>query len=293
MYVVDFFAASDAANFKKRAAQLQNVAQPKKVTNKVHLDVTGEWSGIPLPPGLEQIPTPFKSKKSPIKPEAKVEALNSKPKQQGYRVLISGLPKHLMTEKMMAAMLDQAGLEQDILSINVNGTFGRDKALVEMRTFSTAEQLVKHCEGCKWNPSGQAVTACHFQEEDDCSAASSPNKKDWQNDAAQVGSKRLTRDSKVVGPIAKPADRFSAWMDSECVSAPAFLGMANCSARGAPFAQGFAQLPKEAPVYVHTKPAQNATGVFATNSDASTNVSDSDPEEDRLGKGMTSFSWTL
>jgi hypothetical protein len=225
--IVDFFRPADARRYEKKVARKseQRIAEPAK-----SCEGPGSLQENPLPPSLEQIPTPFKSKKAPVTSSAKTEpkkevsqkicqkkaqpaaaqAPQIQPMASSSRVAIDGLPARLLTKPMMLAMLENVVSKEDIVNIDV--TAGKSRAVVDVNSPLAASKLVEHCHGCKWNNNGPPIRA-------------------WLHNV----------------------------VIQECF--------------------------KEAPAYVHLGAKDRK---FATNSDASTNVSDSELEEhERSGRVMT------
>jgi len=199
-YIVEFKREQDAFRYLKAATKARKAAAQKlKATEK-----SAEL--LEFPPGLEQ-------------PKERLPSSKSKP---GIEVQISGLPKHLMSEKMLEATLDQAGLEKDVISITVPNT---GKVQITLSSQQSAQMCLEHFHGRKWNPSGGAVSAQIV------SAKPTPGKK---------------------------ANKVS--------SAPA---------------KGYSKLNAYAPAYVHSALGVDpAPAKCAVASDASTNVSDEDAEEE-------------
>lgn len=81
------------------------------------------------------------------------------PTQPGYVVLISGLPITMLSDVMMEAMLEQAGLDVSALSFDLRTGRPRGQAIVTFSSRRLAEQCSRHFHGCPWGPAGAPVTA--------------------------------------------------------------------------------------------------------------------------------------
>lgn len=216
-------------------------------------------SGFPLPPGFtpappspEQMPMPFASKgaaavaKKPgpkvaqrpgRKPQKGASLQPALPAQQGFRVVISHLPVRLMSAPMMMAMVENALSKDDVLSIDVWSGYSKGEAIVECSSAGAATTLVEHCHGCNWNPGGVPVTAS------------------MQGDAVQ---------HQALPETAKSASTSgAAWLGGTAFERKA----------GRQTARDATQMWQQAPAHVQLCTHGNSIMV---NSDASTNVSDSE-----------------
>jgi hypothetical protein len=70
-------------------------------------------------------------------------------------VLIKGLPKALLTDSCIEAMLQQAGLQDSIVSVSTTKGEPCGQALVTVRSRKDAQLCMKHCQGRCWDPSGK------------------------------------------------------------------------------------------------------------------------------------------
>eukprot|EP00411_Alexandrium_monilatum_P123909 CAMPEP_0175634222 /NCGR_PEP_ID=MMETSP0097-20121207/1058_1 /TAXON_ID=311494 /ORGANISM="Alexandrium monilatum, Strain CCMP3105" /LENGTH=414 /DNA_ID=CAMNT_0016939809 /DNA_START=5 /DNA_END=1250 /DNA_ORIENTATION=+ len=75
------------------------------------------------------------------------------------RVAVGGLPNGILSEPMMLAMLQQAGLEGDVVNFSTEEGQPCGEARIAFLSFQAALRCVRHVEGCHWDPSGAEVTA--------------------------------------------------------------------------------------------------------------------------------------
>eukprot|EP00929_Paragymnodinium_shiwhaense_P103324 TRINITY_DN6675_c0_g1_i2.p1 TRINITY_DN6675_c0_g1~~TRINITY_DN6675_c0_g1_i2.p1 ORF type:complete len:293 (-),score=70.79 TRINITY_DN6675_c0_g1_i2:310-1188(-) len=73
-------------------------------------------------------------------------------------VFVHGLPNNLCNSMMMEAMLEQAGLEDAIVSVEAWPGFQCGEAVLRLATWEAAHFCLRHFEGCRWD-SAVGVTA--------------------------------------------------------------------------------------------------------------------------------------
>lgn len=73
-------------------------------------------------------------------------------------VTIGGLPNGILSEPMMLATIQQAGLEGDVLHFSTHEGQPCGEARLAFSSFQAALRCSRHFEGCHWDPSGKAVT---------------------------------------------------------------------------------------------------------------------------------------
>lgn len=188
--------------------------------------------------------------KAAQKPGRKAQQKNTRqqppaPTAQGYRVVISGLPERLMSTPMMMVMVENAIAKEDVLSIDVVSAYKQGQAFIDCKNAMTALKLVEHCHGCNWNPAGPKVTAA-LQDDSTCQSEQVPPK----------------------SAVSVPTHE-AAWFGKFGFEQYGF------DQYGSPQTQHSVQhLVKETPAYVHIWDHGNRPPIV--NSDASTNVSDSE-----------------
>lgn len=74
-------------------------------------------------------------------------------------VLLRNLPASLCTAACMDVMLEQAGVDDDLISCDFQAGEGGGEALLTFANWEAAEQCVKHFHGCQWDSAGRPVTA--------------------------------------------------------------------------------------------------------------------------------------
>lgn len=132
-YIVEFFDLRDAALCRRRLLE-----------HKLPLDVRG-------PPGLE--PPAFLDL-SAAQEEERAKEESRTPR----RLLVSGLPNAILSDVMMEAVLDQAGLGgvKDY-ALTVADPVG--EAVITFKSEADANKALAHFRGCQWDPTGTTVSA--------------------------------------------------------------------------------------------------------------------------------------
>lgn len=110
--------------------------------------------GIPLPPGLSLPPG--------LDIEAPIAPLDDCAKPQ-YWVRINGLPNNLLTENMMEAMFQQAGLSDAVISAFVEESEPCGRALIGFTSSRAALRCAAHFHGNFWDRSGMQVMTEAFE----------------------------------------------------------------------------------------------------------------------------------
>lgn len=117
-----------------------------------------DWACDAVPPGLRHdaaAPSPL----APPSKETKPPRAAPSSSVPGHTVEIAGLPNAMMIEPAMEAMLEQASLEGQILSIDVRPSRPCGEATIVLKTRGAAERCVRHFDGRRWDPSGVVVSA--------------------------------------------------------------------------------------------------------------------------------------
>ncbi|CAJ1328741.1 unnamed protein product [Effrenium voratum] len=105
---------------------------------------------LDLPPGLPKMEEP--GPRSP--PGLSKAAGKAKAVQADWHVVIRNLPAKLLTQVMMEAVFQQAGLAR-LRGFNVQG----NKVVAFFDTQEDAQACASHFAGCQWDKSGTCVTA--------------------------------------------------------------------------------------------------------------------------------------
>jgi len=190
-----------------------------------------EKATIDLPPGLPASQEPLNLRAPPGLTDAVSD----------WQVVLGHLPAKLLTEVMLEAVFQQAGLEL------LHFTVKNDKVLVHFENQINAQKCVAHFSGCQWDKSGTLVTAEIIPPED-----AKPSL------GTALGSKGLSAEAPAFQPYAPFYSDFSA-------EAPAFVPSWN---------PGLPKVVEEA-----TEVRQRAPGKLAFGSDTSTEVGDSEDDE--------------
>jgi hypothetical protein len=145
-YIVEFLREQDAFRYLKAATKARK-AVAKSLT------VTGNSTALASPPGLVHAPA-TELLQSPPGITSGIPAAPSTGHE--VHVNVSGLPQHLMSQKMLEATLEQAGLEKEVTSITLSVP---SKVQITLSNRHAADVCLEHFHGRKWNPSGGAVIA--------------------------------------------------------------------------------------------------------------------------------------
>jgi len=147
---------------------------------------------IELPPGL---PQSLKPQEPCLRSPPGLKPQTSK---ATWEVLVRHLPSKLLTQVMMEAVFQQAGVEL------LHFTIKSDKVIAHFDNQVNAQKCVAHFSGCQWDKSGTTVTA----------EIISPDPKP----SKAAGSKGLSAEAPAFNPFVVPHYDFSA-------EAPAFVPM--------------------------------------------------------------------
>jgi len=115
-------------------------------------------SGLAPPPGLE-LPLPSLASPPGLEDDAGDEAQLRfpAPAHEEATVQISNLPNHILSDAMMEATLQQAGLEEFVSSIDAEPGKYSGQALVTLTSLDAAMQCICHFQGRRWG--GLTVSA--------------------------------------------------------------------------------------------------------------------------------------
>mmetsp|Transcript_57316 Transcript_57316/g.136243 ORF Transcript_57316/g.136243 Transcript_57316/m.136243 type:complete len:300 (-) Transcript_57316:192-1091(-) len=74
-------------------------------------------------------------------------------------VLVKGMPNELLTHGTLQAILEQAGLDKDVLECRCREGQTTGEVLLQVRTWDAANSCIAHFDGCQWDKSGTNVSA--------------------------------------------------------------------------------------------------------------------------------------
>eukprot|EP00931_Biecheleriopsis_adriatica_P046992 TRINITY_DN27058_c0_g1_i1.p1 TRINITY_DN27058_c0_g1~~TRINITY_DN27058_c0_g1_i1.p1 ORF type:complete len:394 (+),score=96.44 TRINITY_DN27058_c0_g1_i1:133-1182(+) len=143
-YTLEFFDYRDAEHFSKKSVGVkktqEKVAAPPGLKSKVERkEVVEPPPGLTAPPGLVSDAAPVSS-------------------EEDWQVVLRGLPGKLLSEAMLEAIFEQAGLEGKYSQFNINGGKSSSEVVVRFPSMAAAEQCLVHFSGCHWDKTGP-VTA--------------------------------------------------------------------------------------------------------------------------------------
>lgn len=156
-YIVEFQFQEDAARYAKAARKAR-----RAVARSMAAACTGSIDEAMFPsPALYQLPEASEGYQLPeasglLQSPPGLNPSSSLDLPSWHEVEICDLPKRLMSQKMLEVTLEQAGLENDVVSMTF---LGPGKVHIHFCTRHAAEGCVEHFHGRKWNPAGAAVTA--------------------------------------------------------------------------------------------------------------------------------------
>lgn len=106
-------------------------------------------------------------------------------------VVLSNLPHALCTGRCLEAMLDQAGLENAIISYEVRAGKKRGRAVISLNSERAADRCIAHFQGLRWgHGSGRPVNAFRRTREDAANAQSTKQQSKKGNGDAPAGRER-------------------------------------------------------------------------------------------------------
>jgi len=167
-FVLEFYDVRDARRYRKEAAKPAAVGSQKKQVG----------CAFELPPGLEQRPAthakalgksglaskPRTASSALAPPPGLVPPLGLQAPQPLCEVRIRGLPKKLLSEPMMEAILQQAGFANDVVAgFSAKPGEPCGEAVVRFSCEASARRCVAHFAGCQWGQSHGGVTAAIVQ----------------------------------------------------------------------------------------------------------------------------------
>jgi len=254
-YMVVFTDEQVADRYQKRADKARRVAKGQKLgsANKLTRQLTPT-------PGLEEY-----SKSTPNdRANPATAAAASFGSHAPFQVVIVGLPAKLASKMMIDAMLEQAGLEDEVTDFQLP-TKRQGLLRISLDSLDAAERCATHFKGCRWNAAGSmTVKVVSAQEK-----GSTPSLRHERSDLPP----------RLVGKLGPPTVAE--------IPLPSSLGRSSAadvskSSSSRPFSLPW--IPPEAPAYIHSAFAKASEAgqvqKHAGSSQASTAVSDSETEED-------------
>jgi len=146
-FTLEFFDYRDAMRYRKQNSEAETSGVDISPGDSPDLEDESPMEkppGLTPPPGLE----PKTSKCGTV--AAAVSA--------DWQVIIKGLPAKLLSEAMLEAVLQQAGLDGHHVGFNMKGGKNTGEVIVKFSSMFSAQRCVLHFEGCQWDKSGTAVT---------------------------------------------------------------------------------------------------------------------------------------
>jgi len=249
-YIIDFLDRSIALRYQQRADDMRRCQSSSLYDTSAEHTLfppgLGHSEEIVAPLGLDQIPEPFGAEKAEMKMDYKF------PHATEHEVRIQGLPKNLLKEVMISAIMEQANLDNHVVSIDVKISAKQSMASIKFVSVIAAVECVRHCHGQKWNPSGPPVSACLIPKHARSSRI--------ERDVAQKPNPQRSMDSQQKMMNAQRSTSYPSW------------------------------LKPDAPAYVHSIWTGDSAGKKMTaNSDASTTISDSDVDDEQ--HGLKTLAW--
>jgi len=83
---------------------------------------------------------------------------------QSMQVVIRGLPNGICTRPMMQAVLEQAGLEDSVLSSEAQTGNPSGHFVLTLSSQQAIDKCIEHFHGCKWDASGAVVVSVEPQQ---------------------------------------------------------------------------------------------------------------------------------
>lgn len=136
-FILEFYDSRDAGKYRD-----------SKASEKSELKTTSGLCKKDLPPGL--LPPP--GLEASVQDESEQPAASSE-----WQVIITGLPGKLLSEAMLEAVFQQAGLDCHV-GFSVGGAkSSKESVTIRFSSMLDARRCVVHFQGCQWDKSGAAV----------------------------------------------------------------------------------------------------------------------------------------
>jgi len=185
-----------------------------------------------------------------------------------WLVYFDGLPNDLLTDVMFEAVLQQAGLQSAVVTFTTKTGERCGTATVTFSSLAAAERCAKHFHGCKWGTSVEAVSARIEMEEGSCNGYPT----------TQASSLNFDWCAMAITGMSAQAPAFESELKSRHTDAVKGL-----SAAAPIFVPGGAQPRAEG---ASRKGVSATVEKLAVSSDTSTEVGESELEEDKEGVGV-------
>lgn len=138
------------------AAENTAMAFPPGLTPPPGLEPPCKPQHVAPPPGLEQSTG---GDKASLTPMYVASSLTACPPVFGVTVVVSSLPNHLLNKAMMSATLEQARLDEFVLSCSTKPGAQRGEATITFSNADAAVRCARHFNGRRWDASGLLVSA--------------------------------------------------------------------------------------------------------------------------------------
>jgi len=159
-FVIEFFDFRDAARYKGEVRSDRVLAPPPGL-EQAPSDPSKE-EDLSSPPGLSGAATAAFSAPAPPpgleQPPAFADEASSATTSV-CSVRVSGIPNKLLTEPMMEAILEQAGLEYAVVDFTTKTGRPCGEVTVGFSCELAAQRCISHFQQCQWDQSGKQVSA--------------------------------------------------------------------------------------------------------------------------------------
>lgn len=153
-YIVEFTQEKDARRYKKQAVRACKVSKLFAEAESIAAPPPPPGDeALVSPPGLlgpqpDSLPMPFqkKTQKHGFSESARPMILPAA--QIRHEVEVSGLPRNLMSKPMMETILEQAGLEKEMIGFTA---LNPNLARITLSTEQAAQMCAEHFHNCRWN----------------------------------------------------------------------------------------------------------------------------------------------
>jgi hypothetical protein len=216
-----------------------------------------------------------------------------------FQVQISGLPNKILSAPMMEAVLQQAGLDAGVLDMKMHVGKPCGKVVVTFSSLEVVERCIRHFYGCQWDASGTAVgvevlsAICEDLNQSAAGfSADAPvfEMPPLQEEASHdwTSTKALSENAPIFVPkSATKVPMFVPHSEGLPAAATAFSADAPVFLPGAGAAENKGKGTGEGTVWSRETGAQSAVAVIS--SDTSTEVGDSEAEDEQAGLHKSSF----
>eukprot|EP00929_Paragymnodinium_shiwhaense_P009527 TRINITY_DN113732_c0_g1_i1.p1 TRINITY_DN113732_c0_g1~~TRINITY_DN113732_c0_g1_i1.p1 ORF type:complete len:412 (+),score=83.92 TRINITY_DN113732_c0_g1_i1:118-1236(+) len=170
-YVVEFFDSRDAARYKKTVAEVQKAKEKEEKPQKTKAAQSfsqASFGSTPAPSsttsGSSAAPSAASTTTSSASSSTKAASGNKSDsskdvRAQNYDCIIKGLPNRVLSDAMMEAMLEQAGVDNCVVKFATQHGTPNGTAVITLSQRNSAERCARHFEGCKWGAAAGPVVA--------------------------------------------------------------------------------------------------------------------------------------